>query len=177
MDYVFGPEPSITIRTIGGILDFFMFLGPSPEQVTQQYTWLIGRPMMPPYWSLGFQLSRWGYGNLTHMREVNQRNRDAGVPFDVQFADIDYMDHNKDFTVDPINYQGLKEFFNELHADGMRTIIILDPGTFDDQKYYNPTVEGMKQDVYVKWENEEPMKGACWPGELFIPGKRIIFFK
>ncbi|CAF1368823.1 unnamed protein product, partial [Rotaria sordida] len=37
MDYSFGPEPSLTIRTIGGILDFFVFLGPSPEQVVQQY--------------------------------------------------------------------------------------------------------------------------------------------
>ena len=54
MDYSFGPEPSVTIRTIGGILDFFVFLGPKPEQVVQQYTWLIGRPIMPPYWSLVF---------------------------------------------------------------------------------------------------------------------------
>ena len=135
IDYSFTPTPSLTMRTIGGILDFFVFLGPKPEQVVQQYTWLVGRSILPPYWSLGFQLARWDYGNLTHMQRVVQRNRDAGIPLDVQYADIDYMDATKDFTIDPINYRGLKEYFNQLNEDGIRTIIILDPATIDDQVY------------------------------------------
>ncbi len=28
----------LTYRTIGGVLDFYMFLGPTPENVVQQYT-------------------------------------------------------------------------------------------------------------------------------------------
>lgn len=31
------PTPAITYRTIGGILDFYVFLGNTPEQVVQEY--------------------------------------------------------------------------------------------------------------------------------------------
>ena len=171
MDYSFQSTPSLTIRTIGGILDFFVFLGPKPEQVVEQYTWLVGRTILPPYWSLGFQLSRWDYSNITHMKNIVKRNRDVGIPLDVQYADIDYMDAEKDFTIDPKNYQGLKEYFHQLNSEGVRTIVILDPGTFNDLKSYPPTSEGIEKDVFIKWEDRKNlMKGSCWPGEVFFPG-------
>lgn len=74
------PYPGLTFRTIGGMLEFFVFLGPEPETVVQQYTEVIGRPFMPPYFSLGFQLSRWGYKDTAEIRQVIQRNKELGIP-------------------------------------------------------------------------------------------------
>ena len=53
-------EPStVTFKTTGGIIDMFLFLGPSPHDVATQYHQVIGKPAMPPYWSLGFHQCRW----------------------------------------------------------------------------------------------------------------------
>lgn len=56
MDVLMQP-PIATFRTIGGILDFHLFLGESPEDVIRQFTELIGRPTFPPLWALGPHLA------------------------------------------------------------------------------------------------------------------------
>ena len=97
-----------------GVLDFYVFLGPAPETVTQQYQEVIGRPHMPPYWALGFHQCRYGYHNLDEVIDV-VRSFAANkvieeddivicpvifsffvafqIPLDTAWVDIDYMDH------------------------------------------------------------------------------------
>ena len=40
----------------------------------------VGLPVMPPYWSLGFQLCRWGYEDLDHMQAAVGRMRQYNIP-------------------------------------------------------------------------------------------------
>ena len=91
MDIVLSPAPAITYRTIGGLLEFFVYLGPSPDAVVQQHVQTVGLPYMPPYWALGFHLCRWGYGSANNTRAVWEGMMAAGVPQDTQWNDIDYM--------------------------------------------------------------------------------------
>lgn len=37
------PSPALTWRTTGGILDFYIFLGPDPKSVVRQYLDVVGR--------------------------------------------------------------------------------------------------------------------------------------
>lgn len=80
IDAVIQPSPAITFRTIGGILDIYIFLGPTPSDVVQQYLDVIGHPFLPPYWGLGFHLCRWGYQSANRTREILDRMRVAGMP-------------------------------------------------------------------------------------------------
>ncbi|XP_071832375.1 sucrase-isomaltase, intestinal-like isoform X2 [Apostichopus japonicus] len=153
MDVTLLPGQILTYRVIGGVLDFYLFMGPSPENVVQQYLELIGRPVMPPYWALGFHLSKWDYGNLTVMRDVVESMRANDMPHDVQYADIDYMDEQRSFTVDPINYVGLGEFIDDVHAHGQRFIIILDH-TIAKMETYEPYTRGHELDVFIKYNSD-----------------------
>lgn len=42
-DVALQPAPGLTWRMIGGILDFYMFLGPDPSSVIGQYLDVVGQ--------------------------------------------------------------------------------------------------------------------------------------
>ncbi len=42
---------------------------------------MIGTPVMPPYWALGFHLSRYGYNSAQNLREAINRTIAAEIPF------------------------------------------------------------------------------------------------
>lgn len=172
MDIVLQPTPAITFRTIGGVLDFYVFLGPTPDLVVQQYTEVVGRPTMPPYWGLGFHLCRWGYGSLNGTETVNANMRRYGIPQDVQWNDIEYMDRHLDFTVDQSKWSGLGDFVKKLHNNYHQHYIpIVDPGISSEQPagQYRPYDIGRSMGVFVSSSSGEPIIGKVWPGETVFP--------
>ncbi|XP_017666877.1 PREDICTED: sucrase-isomaltase, intestinal-like isoform X1 [Lepidothrix coronata] len=172
-DVTLSPNPSLTFRTIGGIFDFYLFLGPTPENVIQQYTEAIGRPHMPAYWSLGFQLSRWGYGSLDVLKQTVDRMHRYDIPYDVQHLDIDYMERRLDFTYDKVNFAGLPEYIQELKKKGMHNIVILDPFITKDEEpgTYKPYDLGQEMGVWVNnSDGVTPAVGQAWPpGDSVFP--------
>ncbi len=85
-EYGLLPPNSLAYRTLGGILDFYVMEESSPELLIQAYTTLIGTPYFPPYWSLGFQLCKYGYNSLDKLKDAVDRTRNAQIPLDIQYA-------------------------------------------------------------------------------------------
>ena len=108
----------------------------------------IGFPMLPPYWSLGYHLSRWGYRSSDDVINIVEAMKSAKIPLEVQWVDIDYMEDHKgktsvqltqnsfslpslmmfsDFTVDSVNWASMKNLSDMLHENDQRFVLILDP--------------------------------------------------
>ena len=90
----------LTFKTIGGIMDFRFLLGEqSPEAVLDKFQIFIGRSAVPPFWSLGYHQCRWGYKNITYLKNVLDSFKKNDLPLDTIWSDIDYMLDYEDFTI------------------------------------------------------------------------------
>jgi alpha-D-xyloside xylohydrolase len=163
-------DDSLTFTTIGGIIDLYVFVGPSAEEVVQQYTSIVGRPAMMPYWSLGFHNCKYGYTSLAQVEAVVANYSAAKIPLDTQWMDIDYMQNYRDFTVDSSNFiaSDVKNFVAGLHANGQHFVPIIDPGIMV-YSGYDAYESGLKKDLFVKDITGNYYLGQVWPGPTYFP--------
>ena len=122
---------------VGGIVDVFWLGGPTLEAVVRQYQRLVGAPLLPPAWSLGFHQSRWGYRSVEELEGTVRRYAAAAIPLDTIWSDIDHMDGYRVLTLEQRAYAAprMRAFLCRLHAAGRRWVPILDPGVKVDPGY------------------------------------------
>ncbi|KAL8052854.1 hypothetical protein ABFX02_05G032300 [Erythranthe guttata] len=166
---VFYRGNSLTYKVIGGIFDLYFFSGPSPLAVVDQYTSLIGRPAAMPYWAFGFHQCRWGYHNLSVVEDVVENYKKAEIPLDVIWNDDDHMDGHKDFTLNPTAYPrpNLLAFLEKIHSQGMKYIVLIDPG-IGVNATYGVHQRGIAKDVFIKYQGK-PYLAQVWPGAVNFP--------
>uniref|UniRef100_A0A8C3ETJ8 Lysosomal alpha-glucosidase n=1 Tax=Corvus moneduloides TaxID=1196302 RepID=A0A8C3ETJ8_CORMO len=170
-DVLLQPSPALTWRTTGGILDFYIFLGPDPKSVVRQYLDVVGFPFMPPYWGLGFHLCRWGYSSTDITRQVVANMTAARFPLDVQWNDLDYADAKRDFTFNKKSFKDYPEMVRDFHSRGLRYIMIVDAGISSSGPpgTYKPYDEGLKRGVFIRNATGQPLIGKVWPGPTAFP--------
>ncbi len=89
-----------------GLLDAFVFLGPSAGDVARRYGELTGYTAMPQEFAIGYHQCRWNYVSDDDVREVDRKMDKFAMPYDVIWLDIEYTDGKKYFTWDPQHVQG-----------------------------------------------------------------------
>jgi alpha-glucosidase len=158
----------VVYEAAGGDLVFYVFDGPTPRDVLDRYTALTGRTPMPPLWALGNQQSRWSYMSADEVREVAAGFRSRGIPCDVLYLDIDYMDGYRVFTWDEERFPDPAEFIAGLESEGFRIVTIIDPGVKADSAFPVYT-EGHERGFFCLTYEGEEFRNAVWPGECAFP--------
>ncbi|KAH8894653.1 glycoside hydrolase, family 31 [Thozetella sp. PMI_491] len=157
-------------NTIGGVLDFYFFAGSSPLEVSRQYAEATGYAAMVPYWAFGYHQCKYGYESLQRVKAVVANYSTAGIPLEVMWGDIDYMNGRQDFTTDPTNYPtaDYRTFINTLHQAGQKYVMMLDPGIHRVSSY-GPYSRGTASSVFLKAAGGSDYRGKQWAGEVVWP--------
>ncbi|KAH7100202.1 glycosyl hydrolases family 31-domain-containing protein [Auriculariales sp. MPI-PUGE-AT-0066] len=165
----------IEYRMIGGVLDLYFLAGPSPVDVITQYSEIVGLPLWQPYWGFGLHLCRWGYSSVNETREQVVKMREANIPLEVMWNDIDMYQAYRDFTLDSVNFapDEMRAFIKELHSNNQRYIPIVDaaiakqiPNGTDS---YPPYVAGKDAKVFLTNPDGSEYVGQVWPGYTVYP--------
>jgi len=146
---------------------YFMFAA-EPNYLTELYHSIVGPPVLPPQWSLGWHQCRWGYKNLDMLKEVVANYTLFNLTLDTMWSDIDYLNKYEDFTYDHVNFDGLGDWVNGLHDQSMHYIPIIDAG-IAKREGYEVYEDGVNQDVFIKIENGDVFTGQVWPDDAAFP--------
>lgn len=103
-----------------GILDLFVFLGPSSNDIFQQYTALTGRTPLPQLFATAYHQCRWNYLNQADVQDVQTRFDEADIPMDVMWLDIEYAEEHKYFIWDRRNFPEPEKMQDDLAARGRK---------------------------------------------------------
>ena len=102
----------------------YLIVGDGIAPLIHAYHQLTGAPAVPPDWSFGFWISRWGYRNRDEVMAVARRMREERVPCDVIHVDPYWMryheGHHGDLEWDESAFPDAKGMIAELKALGFR---------------------------------------------------------
>ncbi|EPS66368.1 hypothetical protein M569_08405 [Genlisea aurea] len=139
---------------------------PSPVDVLVSFSKAVGTVFMPPKWSLGYHQCRWSYASDMRVLEVSRTFREKGIPCDVIWMDIDYMDGFRCFTFDKACDP--KSMVDALHQRGFKSIWMLDPGIKHEKGYFVYD-SGSENDIWIQTADGKPFIGDVWPGPCVFP--------
>jgi alpha-glucosidase len=160
-------DPEVVEATYAeGKLDLHVFVG-SFLKVCSYFGLLTGTCPLPPRWALGYQQSRWSYGDEAEVESVIANYQKIGCPLAAVHLDIAYMDHYKDFSVDSVRYPDLGNWAKKLLAQGVHLVTIIDAGVKAEEGYpvYD---EGVKKGYFSTLEGKI-YHNEVWPGDSVFP--------
>ncbi|GAV08613.1 hypothetical protein RvY_18278 [Ramazzottius varieornatus] len=150
IEYKVQPSPALTLRAMGGVMEFVVCMGATPNDLILEYTQVVGRPELPPYTALGFHQEV----KVEDAADVIKKMRQAQLPLDVLHIRSRASDQEWDVTV---MKDSLSKAVAQLQANGSLALVTLPPYIrvdAEDEAVRQAYQEGLWKDVFVKWPKE-----------------------
>ncbi|PWN54028.1 alpha-glucosidase II precursor [Violaceomyces palustris] len=157
-----------------GVLDLFIFPGPSASTIMSQFTSLVGRTAMPQYFAIGYHQCRWNYLTDGDVKDVNHRFDDEDIPMDVLWLDIEYSKDHMYGVWDEVAFKDPEGMVKDLDDRGRKLVIIIDPHLKRTRDYYLYAEAQDKQLLVRTSDGQGEYEGWCWSGsaswlDMFSP--------
>ena len=155
--------------TIGGVIDYYITISDTPDRALISLHDIIGHPLLPPFWALGFHQCRWGYKKTQQIRNVYESYMGYELPIDTFWGDIDILQDFHIFTLNTQDFPDLPNLIAEMHEKNYKFVPIADIGfAMDDtDEYYN---RGVKNESFIKSNyTNDNLLTFVWPGDSVFP--------
>jgi alpha 1,3-glucosidase len=146
-----------------GLVDLFVFLGPTPKDVTKAYGELTGFTQLPQEFSIAYHQCRWNYNSDEDVKDVDRKMSKYQIPYDVIWLDIEYTDDKQYFTWDPLTFPNPTGMLEQLDESERKLVAIIDPH-IKKKDGYQVVDELLKKDLAVHSKDGTAYEGWCWPG-------------
>ena len=114
---------TLTWTLPGPFLDLYLSVAPDGYGLLNAYSRLTGRAPIPPRWTFGFMLSRWGYNDAADVQDKWQQFRDRKLPVDAFIYDYDWF--VEDFQFNPKTFP--PGSLDQMHRMGLKFVGIRKP--------------------------------------------------
>lgn len=153
-------------------LQYFVVYGQTPAAILERYTFLTGRPALPPAWSFGLWLSTsftTDYDEQTVTGFI-QGMADRQIPLSVFHFDCYWMQggHWMDFTWDPVMFPDPSAMLARYKARGLRICVWINPYIAQASNKFDLCME--------KGYLLRRADGSVWQTDLWQPGMAIVDF-
>ncbi len=167
-DIGYSESDLITVNPEEDRLDLYIVTGGSLREIVREFRSLIGRAYLPPFFAFGYGQSRWGYVSEDDIKTVFLRHKEAGIPIDMVYLDIDYMEDFQDFTVSRERFPDLKNLSGYMRSNGVHLVPIIDAAV-KVREGYSVYDEGKEKGYFCKDADGEDFLTAVWPGLSVLP--------
>jgi alpha-glucosidase len=118
----------LSFISTGGNIEMYFFWKGTAKQIIQQYQNFIGKPNLPPFWSLGWHAGSLNYATLGDLQAMIKGYSDEGMPLEAIWLNNYVYQAGANFKIDTNKYPALSSFRTTLDATNQKLVLTVNTG-------------------------------------------------